>query len=92
MKQRIAALALSALFLAQTLPVREPDSDHRNVRHVLLFSIDGMHAVDFANCVSSNTCPNLVAVAKTGINYTRTTTSRPSDSFSVLMALVSGGK
>ena len=59
--------------------------------HVLLISIDGMHAVDYANCVKSNTCPNLTALGQTGINYTRTSTSRPSDSFPGLMALVTGG-
>ena len=37
------------------------------------------------------TCPTLTAVGKTGINYTRTSTSRPSDSFPGLMALVTGG-
>jgi hypothetical protein len=65
----------------------EQDKDH----HVLLISIDGMHAVDFENCVASNTCPTLAALGKTGVNYTRTTTSRPSDSFPGLMALVTGG-
>ena len=59
--------------------------------HVLLISIDGMHAVDYENCVKSNTCPNLAALGATGINYTRTSTSRPSDSFPGLMALVTGG-
>ena len=62
-----------------------------NVKHVLLISIDGMHAVDYANCVASNACPNLAALGRTGVNYTRTTTSRPSDSFPGLMALVTGG-
>src|SRR5580658_3561500 len=65
----------------------EQDKDH----HVLLISIDGMHAVDFENCVASNTCPNLAGLGKTGVTYTRTTTSRPSDSFPGLMALVTGG-
>ena len=27
---------------------------------VLLISIDGMHAVDYTNCVKANTCPNLL--------------------------------
>src|SRR5689334_23482320 len=27
----------------------------QDIRHVLLISIDGMHAVDFENCVASNT-------------------------------------
>ena len=58
---------------------------------VLLISIDGMHAVDYQNCVAANTCPNLAALGLTGINYTRTSTSRPSDSFPGLMALVTGG-
>jgi hypothetical protein len=59
--------------------------------HVLLISIDGMHAVDYANCVKAGTCPNLAALGQTGINYTRTSTSRPSDSFPGLMALMTGG-
>jgi len=73
-----------------------PDNDHRDdrkekARHVLLISIDGMHAVDYENCAASNTCPHLAALGRTGVNYTRTTTSRPSDSFPGLMALVTGG-
>src|SRR4029077_15905976 len=63
----------------------------RDIRHVLLISIDGMHAVDYENCAASNTCPHLAALGRTGVNYTRTTTSRPSDSFPGLMALVTGG-
>ena len=67
------------------------DDGHRRIRHVLLISIDGMHAVDYANCVASNTCPHLAELGETGVNYTRTSTSRPSDSFPGLMALVTGG-
>ena len=68
------------------------DNDRgRRIRHVLLISIDGMHAVDYANCVASNTCPTLAELGETGVSYTRTTTSRPSDSFPGLMALVTGG-
>src|ERR1700752_268361 len=65
----------------------------QEIRHVLLISIDGMHAVDYANCVASEpvSCPTLKALGKHGVNYTRTTTSRPSDSFPGLMALVTGG-
>jgi hypothetical protein len=59
--------------------------------HVLLISIDGIHAVDYEICAKNNTCPNLAKLGKTGVNYTRTTTSRPSDSFPGLMALVTGG-
>jgi len=73
-------------------PAKDDDRRHdQDIRHVLMISIDGMHAVDFKNCVASNTCPTLAALGKTGVTYTRTTTSRPSDSFPGLMALVTGG-
>jgi Type I phosphodiesterase / nucleotide pyrophosphatase len=66
---------------------------------VLLISIDGMHAIDYANCangistVNNGTpyCPNLVALGKNGINYLDASASRPSDSFPGLTALVNGG-
>src|SRR5579862_1135123 len=95
LKKSIAAIALSYLLLNGTLPqpARAGDDElhGRHTRHVLLISIDGMHAVDYENCVALKTCPHLAALGKTGVNYTRTTTSRPSDSFPGLMALVTGG-
>jgi Type I phosphodiesterase / nucleotide pyrophosphatase len=69
------------------------------VQHVLLLSIDGMHAVDFYNCAHGITgvnggetyCPNMAALGQTAINYVATASSMPSDSFPGLAALVSGG-
>jgi len=69
------------------------------IKHVLLISIDGMHAVDFINCSQGISginggapyCPALSALSQTGVNYLETSTSTPSDSFPGLMALVSGG-
>jgi hypothetical protein len=61
------------------------------VRHVLLISIDGMHALDYQNCVNGGTCPHLAALGKTGVTYTRASTSKPSDSFPGLMNIVTGG-
>src|SRR5580704_263519 len=88
-----AALIFSPLSSVSAAP-KDSDWDHDgrgNVRHVLLISIDGMHAVDFKNCVAAKTCPHLAELGETGVTYTRTTTSRPSDSFPGLMALVTGG-
>jgi hypothetical protein len=81
---------MAARLTAAPGPGHDDDRDAKT-RHVLLISIDGMHAVDYENCVASKTCPNLAALGKTGVNYTRTTTSRPSDSFPGLMALMTGG-
>jgi hypothetical protein len=66
-------------------------NEHNGIRRVLLLSIDGMHAVDYLNCVSGGYCPNLAALGTTGVNYTRTSTSKPSGSAPGLMALVTGG-
>jgi hypothetical protein len=86
-------LLASAISLAPVAGAQDGhhSDDHLGNRHVLLISIDGMHAVDFENCVGAGTCPTLAALGKTGVNYTRTTTPRPSDSFPGLMALVTGG-
>ncbi len=89
-----AGVLAGTLFLSMAptgFAAPKPDPDRDRIRHVLLISIDGMHAVDYANCVASQTCPNLAALGEHGVNYTRTSTSRPSDSFPGLLALVTGG-
>ncbi len=71
---------------------------HSQIRHVLLISIDGMHAVDFRNCSQGIAgvnngmpyCPNLAALGTTGVSYVAANTSKPSDSFPGLMTIVSG--
>ena len=68
----------------------DDDQDDR-IRHVLLISIDGMHALDFENCVNARTCPHLAELRETGVVYTRTSAAKPSDSFPGLMAIVTGG-
>ena len=72
--------AIPALSLAITLSVTASAADLNN-DHVLLISIDGMHALDYENCVNNNTCPNMASLGKYGITYTRTSTSKPPDSF-----------
>jgi hypothetical protein len=69
------------------------------IKHVLLLSIDGMHAVDFYNCANGITgvnggspfCPNMAALSQSAINYVGASSSKPSDSFPGLAALVTGG-
>jgi hypothetical protein len=59
--------------------------------HVLLISVDGLHASDLAQCETNGQCPNLAALAGVGTTYTNATTSQPSDSAPGLMGLVTGG-
>jgi Type I phosphodiesterase / nucleotide pyrophosphatase len=88
---RFPALALVVSACTASLALAADGSDHPSSRHVLLISIDGMHALDFQNCAATGTCPNLAALGATGITYKRTSTSKPSDSFPGLMAIVTGG-
>ena len=89
MMKRVLAPTLVAA--AAALAMSGASAEGLKKEHVLLISIDGMHALDYENCVAGGYCPTLAALGKHGVNYTRTTTSRPSDSFPGLMALVTGG-
>jgi len=97
-----AAVGAGLLAASAGSPVHADSQDGYNkggIRHVLLISIDGMHALDFINCSQGISgfnggaayCPNLAALAETGVNYLEAATSEPSDSFPGLMALVTGG-
>ncbi len=86
-----ALSAITVRFAAAPSASSVQDGETGRISHVLLLSIDGMHALDFENCVSLGTCPHLAELATTGVTYPRTSTSRPSDSFPGLMALVTGG-
>src|ERR1700674_5802695 len=78
------------LFSATTLADDEHQRhrDHDRIRHVLLLSIDGFHAIDLATCVAAGTCPHLAMLAEHGTNASTTT---PSDSFPGLLAQLTGG-
>src|SRR3974390_959559 len=91
--------ALNALVLASGAPTAARADSDFHINHVLLISIDGMHALDFINCSKGISgvnngepyCPRLAPLAQSGVNYLDTSTSKPSDSFPGLTAIVSGG-
>ncbi len=60
-------------------------------RHVLLISVDGMHASDLAQYIKLNPDSNLAKLAKRGTDYTNAQTTFPSDSFPGLASMVTGG-
>jgi hypothetical protein len=61
------------------------------VRHVLLISVDGLHALDLSNYVASHPDSTLAELSRHGATYTNNSTSSPSDSFPGLASLVTGG-
>jgi Type I phosphodiesterase / nucleotide pyrophosphatase len=99
-----AGVAIGAFLLVvgpfhQVLAQSRGGGDKHGISHVLLISVDGMHAADYANCANGIStknngepyCPNLAKLGRHGVTYLNSSTSKPSDSFPGLMALVTGG-
>jgi hypothetical protein len=98
----LAGVAVAITLASSTVGAAADDKDKvgsQHIKHVLLLSIDGMHAVDFYNCThgiaGANSgdpyCPNMAALSRTGITYVGASSSKPSDSFPGIAALVTGG-
>jgi hypothetical protein len=76
MVNKLVLFAAAVTLLSSTYGIAADTSTvgSKNVKHVLLLSIDGMHAVDFYNCAhgiaGANSgepyCPNLAALGETG--------------------------
>jgi NACalpha-BTF3-like transcription factor len=62
-----------------------------SIEHVLLISVDGMHASDLAHYVSTYPQSALAKLAGHGLTYSNAQTTLPSDSFPGLLSLVTGG-
>jgi hypothetical protein len=97
MKKTLALLSLAAVCSVGTAVCQDDHQDH--IKRVLLISVDGMHAVDFLNCANGISganhgepyCPALAALSMHGVNYVAASTSKPSDSFPGLTAIITGG-
>jgi hypothetical protein len=62
-----------------------------DIKHVLLISVDGLHALDVARYVDSHPNSTMTQLATHGITYSNARTPANSDSFPGLLALVTGG-
>src|ERR1700733_15211541 len=99
MKNVIAVLGVLAACSTVSAVAQDNDWGRGPIKHVLLVSVDGMHAVDFENCAKGIStvnngepyCPALAALGKTGVTYVAASTSKPSDSFPGLISIVTGG-
>lgn len=102
LKTPLSLMIAAALTSIMGAHAAEPDHEvmhEAGIKHVLLISLDGMHAIDFANCSTgiptvnggAPYCTNLAALGEHALNYVQASTSAPSDSFPGLLALVTGG-
>ena len=83
--------ALLAVLVLACLVSTTAAAQSGNIKHVLLISVDGMHALDVANYVAKNPQSALAELSSHGITYTNARTPANSDSFPGLLALVTGG-
>src|SRR5450432_2494166 len=93
LRKNITAFALSIGLLGGTIPVRAGDDELRvhKVKHVLLVSVDGLHALDVANYIAAHPNSAMARLSSHGVTFTNARTPANSDSFPGLLALVTGG-
>ena len=87
MRRTTLAVAVLGLVAATVAPAAAASSD----RHVLLISVDGLHATDLAWYVHSHPRSTLAAITRGGVDYTHAKTTLPSDSFPGMVGQLTGG-
>jgi len=97
MKRHRNNLVMRALLLGVSLTIvplfsfQSLTAGDNSGQHVLLLSIDGMHEQDLARYIRLHPNSALAQLTHLGITYTNASTSKPSDSFPGLLAMVTGG-
>ena len=94
MKLRFAVFALSLALLGMLYPTftrANDDLGQGKIKHVLLISVDGLHALDVANYVAVHPGSAFAELTRHGITYSNARTPANSDSFPGLLALITGG-
>src|SRR5579871_3414751 len=84
----LTALLYSALSVICTVPAYGDDT---KIRHVLVISIDGMHALDMALWAENNPASNLGRLYAQGMKFTNASTMKPSDSIPSTVGLFTSG-
>ena len=84
-------LSITAFLALAVTPAVAHESQHLDIDHVVLISVDGLHAIDVQNYIESHPHSALARLSSQGVTYSNASTSSPSDSFPGVLALVTGG-
>jgi hypothetical protein len=76
----VAALGIATASLSSAVAAGAADTDHAQIKHVLLISVDGMHQSDLDWYVATHPNSELARLATGGAEYTNAQTTVPSDS------------
>jgi Type I phosphodiesterase / nucleotide pyrophosphatase len=85
------AVLAATLMAAPLLAAPQPGPGESHTRHVLLISVDGLHALDVSNYIANHPKSALAELSRHGVTYSNARTPANSDSFPGLLALVTGG-
>jgi hypothetical protein len=86
----LAGVSLCTLAVAAAAPASAALPKSHKYDHVLIISIDGLHAVDLTNYIQNHPGSTLAALAGHGIVYPNALTTGPSDSFPGLTSFMTG--
>ena len=86
---KIQSLLMACTMLTATAASAAP-AVTATYQHVLLISVDGMHAIDLTNWIEAHPSSNFAKLAHNGIIYPNALTTAPSDSFPGMLAQVTG--
>ena len=84
-------MALSVLLVLLLSLTAVAANSSTNVKHVVLISVDGLHALDVANYIQAHPNSALAELSRHGVTYSNARTPANTDSFPGLLALVTGG-
>ena len=91
MRHTHTAVLLSTLLIPTSVFAKGTSDRDDLADHVLLISVDGLHALDVARFVESHPHSALAALSEHGVTFTNARLPAHSDSFPGLLALVTGG-
>ena len=91
----LSTVAIAGAMLACGITAAQADDDggrslRHGYKHVLLISVDGMHAVDLTSWRESHPGGNFATLGDNGVVYSNAYTTAPSDSFPGMLAQVTG--
>ena len=90
MKNLLAVLAAAGLAVSLA-PAARASMPASRIRHVLVISIDGLHATDLQHYLAAHPHSTLAVLAADGVQYTNAHAAVPADSFPGLLGLMTGG-
>src|SRR5437016_1816084 len=82
---------LLGLFVQLSACIATAQNSRPTIQHVLLISVDGLHALDIARYIEAHPGSALAELSRHGVTFSNAYTPGNSDSFPGLLALVTGG-